>query len=278
MAEITPSTLKSHLVQRLREAILAGEYKPGDRLNESLIAREFKISRIPVREALFQLQESGLVMNHERRGMFVTLLSKEDVQKINSVRIILETEALKLARARMTPELEAELSAQVNKIESWNGTEGTVAEAAALDLEFHRTLWAASGNDCLVRVLDSLATVLFAHKTLEHVSHELRKWRLNHHRALLDVVLSPRQLDIQEAVVMHLRMAYPEPERFSSIATPASDLPAPSKRERRAAMKFQAPVTSSHQNPRGVRRRRRQRAPSATRIGQSAPVDAPRSL
>src|SRR5580704_11799204 len=255
MAEVTPSTLKAHLVQRLREAILSGRYKPGDRLNESLIAREFKISRIPVREALFQLQESGLVMNLERRGMFVTQLSKEEVQKINSVRIILETEALKLARARMTPELAATLTAQLNKIEGWNGT---LAEAAALDLEFHRTIWAGAGNDYLVRVLDSLATVLFAHKTLEHVSHELRKWRLNHHRALLDVVLSPRQLDIQEAVVMHLRMAYPEPERFSSIATPASDLPAPSKRERRTAMKFQAPVTSSHQNPRGIRRRRRQ--------------------
>jgi DNA-binding GntR family transcriptional regulator len=275
MSEMTPSTLKSHLVQRLREAILAGQYKPGDRLNESLIAREFKISRIPVREALFQLQESGLVMNHERRGMFVTLLSKEDVQKINSVRIILETEALKLARAHMTPELETALRAQVNKIESWNGTEGTVAEAAALDLEFHRTLWAASGNDCLVRVLDSLATVLFAHKTLEHVSHELRKWRLNHHRALLDVVLSPRGLDIQEAVVMHLQMAYPEPERFSSIATPAS-LPARATRERRAGVKFQALVAPSLQDKRGIRRRK-QRATSATPIEEPAAVNALRS-
>jgi DNA-binding GntR family transcriptional regulator len=277
MAEMTPSTLKSHLVQRLRDAILTGQYKPGDRLNESLIAREFKISRIPVREALFQLQESGLVMNHERRGMFVTLLSKEEVQKINSVRIILETEALKLARARMTPELEAALRAQLDKIESWNGTQGTVAEAAALDLEFHRLLWAASGNDYLLKVLDSLATVLFAHKTLEHVSHELRKWRLNHHRALLDVVLSPRELDIQEAVVMHLQMAYPEPERFSSIATPASDFPARSTRERRSGVKFQAPVPPSHQEKRGIRRRK-QRATSATRTVEPATLNAPRSL
>jgi DNA-binding GntR family transcriptional regulator len=277
MAELTPSTLKSHLVQRLREAILAGEYKPGDRLNESLIAREFKISRIPVREALFQLQESGLVMNHERRGMFVTLLSKEDVQKINSVRIILETEALKLARTRMTPDLEAALRAQVNKIESWNGTEGTVAEAAALDLEFHRTLWTGSGNDYLVRMLDSLATVLFAHKRLEHVSHEVRKWRLNHHRALLDVVLSPRELDIQEAVVMHLQIAYPEPERFSSIATPASGVGTTARRERRSAVKFQAPVIPAHENKRGIRRRG-QRVNSTARVRQAVGVDAPGSL
>jgi DNA-binding GntR family transcriptional regulator len=250
MAEATPSTLKAHIMQRLREAILSGKYKPGDRLNESLIAREFKISRIPVREALFQLQEAGLVMNHERRGMFVTQLSKEEVQKINSVRIILETEALKLARARMTPELAAALTAQLDKIEGWHGT---LAEAAALDLEFHRTLWAGAGNDYLMRVLDSLATVLFAHKTLEHVSHELRKWRLNHHRALLDVVLSPRELDIQEAVVMHLRMAYPEPERFSSLATPASSPPPRIKRQRLETVKFQKPVIQAVERKRAAR-------------------------
>jgi DNA-binding GntR family transcriptional regulator len=250
MAEATPCTLKAHLVQRLREAILSGKYKPGDRLNESLIAREFKISRIPVREALFQLQEAGLVMNHERRGMFVTLLSKEDVQKINSVRIILETEALKLARARMTPERAAGLTALVNKIDGWNGT---LSEAAALDLKFHRAMWAAAGNDYLVKVLDSLATVLFAHKTLEHVSHELRKWRLNHHRALLDAVLSPKELDIQEAILMHLRMAYPEPERFSSLAVSVSHPPPRSKRQPGATPKSRASVVPSTENKKADR-------------------------
>jgi len=90
----TPSTLKSHIFHGLRDAIVSGRYRPGDRLNESKIAREFGISRIPVREALMQLQEHGLVMNHERRGMFVTLLSEEDVQRINSLRVVLEAEAL----------------------------------------------------------------------------------------------------------------------------------------------------------------------------------------
>src|SRR3569833_2274152 len=96
-----PSTLKSHIFHRLRDSIVSGRYRPGDRLNESQIAREFGISRIPVREALMQLQEHGLVMNHERRGMFVTRMSGEDVQRINSLRIVLEAEALKICRARI---------------------------------------------------------------------------------------------------------------------------------------------------------------------------------
>jgi DNA-binding GntR family transcriptional regulator len=214
-AIVTPSTLKLYLAQRLRDAILSGKYKPGERLNESMIAREFDISRIPVREALFQLQESGLVTNHKHRGVFVTVLSEEDTQRINSVRMVLETEAMRLARAHMTPEVAASLSALVDKMESWSGQ---MAEAAELDLKFHRTIWEAAGNPYLVKTLDSLMTVLFAHKTIESVSYELRQWRLNHHRALLDAILDPGEPDIAGALLIHLRMAYKDPERFSSLA------------------------------------------------------------
>jgi hypothetical protein len=64
--ELSSTTLKSHLVARLRNGIVLGYYRPGERLNESKIAREFAVSRIPAREALMQLQEQGLVMNHPR--------------------------------------------------------------------------------------------------------------------------------------------------------------------------------------------------------------------
>ena len=215
MRAVTPSTLKVYLAQRLRESILAGRYRPGDRLNESMIAREFGISRIPVREALFQLQESGFVSNHKGKGMFVTLLSDEDTQMINSVRLVLETEAFKLARARISPETATVLMDLVDSMEAWKGE---LAESAALDFEFHRTVWGVSGNPYLVRTLEGLITVLFAHKTLEHVSSELHQWRLNHHRALLDVILNPAPQDIRGALLMHLRMAYKDPERFTSLA------------------------------------------------------------
>src|SRR5215471_3420762 len=115
----TPSTLKSHIFQGLRDAIVSGRYRPGDRLNESQIAREFGVSRIPVREALMQLQEHGLVMNLERRGMFVTQLSEEDVQRINSLRIVLEAEALKICRARINKKDAARLTGIMGQMEAW---------------------------------------------------------------------------------------------------------------------------------------------------------------
>lgn len=212
----TPSTLRSHVVRTLRSQILGGRYRPGDRLNESQIAREFNISRIPVREALSQLQEQGLVMNRERRGMFVIQLGTDEVQQINSMRLVLETEAMLLARVHMTPTILAELTALVEQMDAWDGP---LLDAADLDRKFHAVIWRASGNPYLIRTLDSLTVALFAHKALEHVSHEIRRWRLNHHRALLDAVASPDGGDPQLALLTHLRMAYSEPERFSSLAT-----------------------------------------------------------
>jgi len=239
--ETTPSTLRVHVLKTLRADILSGRYKPGDRLNESEIARQLNISRIPIREALSQLQEQGLVMNHERRGMFVTHLNREEEQQINSLRIVLETEAMRLARARMTPEIEAELSGLVDQMEAWDGA---LLEAAALDLQFHRVIWRASGNAYLERCLDSLTTSLFAHKALEHVSREIRRWRLNHHRALLDVVVGPSATDPQSAILTHLRMAYTEPERFSSlgVGSAASTEPAPPAAAPRRSAAPQAPA------------------------------------
>jgi DNA-binding GntR family transcriptional regulator len=208
-----PSTLRAHVVKILSAAILSGKYRPGDRLNESQIARELNISRIPVREALSQLQEQGLVQNRERRGMFVTNIGHEEVQQISSLRFILETEALRLARKHMTPAILSTLDRLVHQMDNWDST---LLEAAALDLEFHRTLWKAAGNPYLERMLNGLMVPLFAHKTLEHVTRDVRRWRLCHHRILLDAVAGRSHDDPQAVLLTHMRMAHTEPERYST--------------------------------------------------------------
>ena len=217
----TPTTLKAHVYQLLREAIVSGRYKPGARLNESQLARDFNISRIPIREALLQLREHGLVMNHERRGMFVTELTEEDVQRINSLRIVLEAEALRLCQPRMTKQLAAKLTSLVDRMEKPRAA--TEIDSANLDLEFHRTLWEASGNPYLAKTLDSLSTVLFAHTALRSTARESQPWRLNHHRDLLEVALGRSKVSPEEAVIKHLQVHYSRPERFSSYAGDGSD-------------------------------------------------------
>lgn len=211
---IAPSTLKAHVYNSLRDAIVSGRYKPGSRLNESQLAREFDISRIPIREALMQLQEHGLVMNHERRGMFVTELAQQDVQQINSVRIVLEAEAIKLARRHMTQRIAARLNLLVDQMEA--GGESSEMDSAKLDLEFHRTIWEAAGNPYLSKTLDSLSTVLFAHTALENAGIKKARWKLTHHRDLLNVVLGTSDVPAEQAVIDHLSVHYTSPGGFSS--------------------------------------------------------------
>jgi len=217
LSELPTATLKAHVVERVRNAILTAVFKPGERLNETRLAQQFGVSRIPVREALLQLQEQGLVMNHPRRGMFVVMLSEEDVQRINSLRIVLEAEAIKLCRANLTSGLEKRLESLVDKMESI--TSVSDFDASHLDLEFHRTVWSVTGNPYLEKTLNSLVTVLFSHQALAYMTgHTRLHWPLRHHRDLLDVILGKSNISPEAAIMKHLRHRYTNPERYSSLA------------------------------------------------------------
>ena len=214
---VAPPTLRAHVVKMLSADILAGRYKPGDRLNESQIARELNISRIPVREALSQLQEQGLVQNRERRGMFVTHIGPEEVLQISSLRIVLETEALRLARLHMTAEILAQLEVLMGQMEAWNGTlAGSRRPGPGIPprhLDGDRQSLSGAGAECAdgaaVRAQDAGAC---------HPGNP--PLAAVHHRILLDVVAGRSDDDPQEALLTHMRMSYTEPERYSTLAKP----------------------------------------------------------
>ena len=125
-------TLKDQVVLSLRTAIISGKINAGERLNEMKLARDFGVSRISVREALQQLQEQGLLSNVSRRGKFVVSLSEEEIQKINSLRLILQAEALRLSRAEIAPKDVQCVEGLVRKMEHCPGA--PEIDAAAMDL------------------------------------------------------------------------------------------------------------------------------------------------
>lgn len=123
-------TLKDQVVRLLRQAILSGKISAGGRLNESQLARELGVSRVPIREALQPLELQGLVVDVPRRGKFVISLSDEEIQKINSLRLILEAEALRLCRAKINSGGVNSLNQLVEKMQRSGGI--PEIEAAAL--------------------------------------------------------------------------------------------------------------------------------------------------
>lgn len=215
-ARASSASRQPNLVDKIRNAIATQKYKAGDRLNETSLAREFRVSRIPVREALMQLEEHGLVVNQPRRGMFVNSLSELDTQQINSVRLILEAEALKLCQARVNAEMVRHLRRLLVRMEQWES--GSQLEAAQMDLDFHRAIWQFSGNSYLEKTLNSSSPILFAHRALDGISDDRLRWFLGHHRLLLDVIEGTSTQSAEDAILTHLRTGYKDPERFSSLA------------------------------------------------------------
>ena len=86
--------LRQHINQRIRDAILDGTYKPGQRLVETFIAEQLDVSRAPVREALSALEQEGVVIHVPRRGYLVVDFTDKDIEEVYSLRLLLEVGAL----------------------------------------------------------------------------------------------------------------------------------------------------------------------------------------
>lgn len=213
-----PDTKRETAVKALSRAIFSGRIRPGERLNESKLARQFRISRAPIREALQQLQEQGLIVSVPRRGMFVVSLQPEDVQKINSVRLILESEALRLARAHVTVERAEELEKIVERLEHMGG-EPTHDQVRA-DFEFHRFIWAQSGNEYLAKTLSGLVGPIFAHALLVVLKNEEEHSVLVSHRPLLDFIRGRSDQSGEEVMLAHLSVRWTSPAMYSSLVAP----------------------------------------------------------
>lgn len=214
-APLTNDTLRDRTAEVITEAILSGRIRPGERLNESQLARELRVSRAPVREALQRLQEQSLIVNVPRRGMFVVSLDDEEIQKINSLRVILEAEALRLTRRHLTPQGERRLAQLIAAIDTMDAA--PTSQAVRADLEFHRAIWLLTGNEYLEKTLTSLTAPLFAHLVLNLLRSEKMRLVLDSHRPLYDFVRGRSDSSAEDVMVAHLRVRYHDPVRFSSL-------------------------------------------------------------
>jgi DNA-binding GntR family transcriptional regulator len=220
VANFKPSSLRDNISELLLDAILSGKLRPGDRLNESALARQLRVSRAPIREALQTLQEQGLVMNQPRRGMFVVSLDEEELQKINSLRLVLEAEALRLCRALAGAQNIRKLQQLAEKMERSTGS--TALEATHMDLDFHRTLWSFSGNEFLEKTLTSVTAPLFAYAVLTKPKAEKMRMILDSHRPLVEFVAGKSDRTADEVILDHLTLRWNEPDRFASRRVGAS--------------------------------------------------------
>jgi DNA-binding GntR family transcriptional regulator len=156
---IAPSqrTLSDYVADQLREAILAGQLKPNERLVEQEIAEQMQTSRGPVRDGLKTLENEGLIIRQSHRGAFVAQLHLEDFIEIYTLREALETLAVRCAIRNATDQQIDALAGLVRSMESLAQHDYSQVEATDLDVDFHHALCKISGHKRVLNIWESLS-------------------------------------------------------------------------------------------------------------------------
>ena len=152
---VSRTVLREQVKELLLERIMRGDVQPGERLVETRIAQELGTSQAPVREALRDLELLRLVESEPFRGARVRAVSLEEMAEIYPVRAALEEVAAREAAARLDPETDASLEAEVEAMRA-AAAEGDVHGQVEHDVRFHRLIVEASGNRTLLEVWTSL--------------------------------------------------------------------------------------------------------------------------
>lgn len=181
MAEpLARKSLAEQATERIYQALIHGEMKPGQRINEVELARAFGVSRNPVREALRRLEHSGLLYSEAGRGTFVRKLQLSDIDEIYSFRRTIEVFAARLAVKHLRPKELQSLEHLFDKMRA-SALSGSGVGTVENDLLFHRRICELSGNSRALRCFDDL-------------SAEIR----------MLIMLVNRRYEVEEAVDDHL--------------------------------------------------------------------------
>lgn len=147
--------LREVVFESLREAIITGLLKPGERLMEVQVAEELGVSRTPVREAIRKLELEGLVVMLPRRGAYVAGISVKDIADVFEVRAALEALAASLAAERITDAELEDLERSLVEITKVSDTQD-IGTIVARDTSFHDIIYRASRNGWLIQIISNL--------------------------------------------------------------------------------------------------------------------------
>ena len=150
----TDGSLTSRVYHALERAILDGEYPDGCSLTESKISSELNVSRTPVREALFRLEQEGLVRIVHNKGAVVTGVSLDDIRDIYAIRMHIEGLASRWAAERASDEMIRRMR-EILDLEMFYAQKADIQQTRNLDSLFHSELYEASGSNPLRRTLST---------------------------------------------------------------------------------------------------------------------------
>lgn len=200
--------LTDDVVDAIRSAILAGKIPPGSRLIEEDLAMSLKVSRGPVRQAIFRLQQEGLVVHEPHRGATVCEVSEDDVADIYSLRLALERLAVEHAGRKGATGDFAAVEAVLDRFRATPRARITRRSVADLDIDFHDAIFRAAGSRRLYRAWETLRSQLMMFLMLRDALPDdyLDTWHRDH-LALLETIRAGDAAAADAMIIEHVEGA-----------------------------------------------------------------------
>lgn len=187
-------SIREHAYMYLKELILEGEFKAGDRLIERELAAKLNISRTPIREALFRLESQGFVKTVPRKGVVISNISENEVIEVFTILASLEVLAVKLAAQRMDKETQKELD---QKIQELMELEERAEENFNFEhIQMNRLINKASKSPKLFEILSGLIDYIHMAANMGYETPGRRKVSLKEH---IDIMKALRDRDTEIA-------------------------------------------------------------------------------
>ena len=193
--------LRDVVFNTLRQAILKGELKPGERLMEIALAERLGVSRTPIREAMRKLEQEGLVVMIPRRGAQVANITEKDLNDVLEVRITLENMAIEKACANMT-DADIRKLEQAAEVFQTSTAEGDLVKMA--EANFHEVIYEAADNKRLMQVLNNLREQIYRYRVEYLKEDESRNRLVKEHEKITRAIKERDVKAAQELSFEHL--------------------------------------------------------------------------
>lgn len=201
MDEFLP--LRDVVFNTLRQAILTGELKPGERLMEIHLAERLGVSRTPIREAIRKLELEGLVTMIPRRGAEVAQITEKSMSDVLEVRRALDALCVELACDRITEEELARLEQACSDFEAAVKTRDNKVIAQA-DVKLHDIIVQATGNSRLIQLVNNLSEQMYRYR-FEYIKDSSRHENLvEEHRIIYESILKKDKETASRAAETHI--------------------------------------------------------------------------
>ncbi|MBO8170045.1 MAG: GntR family transcriptional regulator [Thermoanaerobacteraceae bacterium] len=198
--------LREIVFETLREAIISGKLKAGERLMEVQLAEEMGVSRTPVREAIRKLELEGFVVMVPRKGAYVAGISTKDITEVFEIRAALESLAASLAAERITEEELEELERLLVQVAEC-AQKDDLEKLIEIDTQFHDCLYKASRNDRLVQIISNLREQIQRFRTTSLASPGRMKQTLKEHKKIVEAI-SQRDMKLaHDLAIEHIENA-----------------------------------------------------------------------